>query len=180
MSFSLIQITTKGRALLARVQTGTTINFTRIKMGDGAITNQVIEDMTDVISQKADLGINDLKVLTGGKAKVQSVFTNQGLSTGFYWREIAVFATDPDNSSAEIMYCYGNAGALAEYIPAQGSEILERFISLLTIISNASSVTATIDQSLVYVSKLDFDALISVVISVAQPLSQNKLWLKLL
>lgn len=159
MSFSTIQITSKGRALLARAQTGTTINFSRIKMGDGSMSGQAIDEMTDVISQKADLSINSLKVLTGGKAKVSATFTNQGLSTGFYWRELAVFATDPDNpSAADIMYCYGNAGVLADYIPAGGSQILERVISVLTIISNASNVTATIDSSNVYVTVQDAEA----------------------
>ena len=158
MSFSSIQITSKGRALLARAQTGTVINFSRIKMGDGSMSGQAIDEMTDVISQKADLNINSLKVLTGGKAKVSATFTNQGLSTGFYWRELAVFATDPDNPSVDIMYCYGNAGALADYIPAEGSQILERVISVLTIISNAANVTATIDSSNVYVTVQDAEA----------------------
>jgi len=158
MSFSMIQVTAKGRALLAKAQTGTAINFTRIKMGDGSMSGQVIDDMTDVISQKANLSINAMKVLTGGKAKVQAIFTNQGLSTGFYWREIAVFATDPDNAPAEIMYCYGNAGALADYIPAEGSQILERVISVITIISNAANVTATIDSSGVFITVADADA----------------------
>jgi hypothetical protein len=157
MSFSLIQITAKGRALLARAQTGATINFTHIKMGDGEMGGQSIDDMTNVINLKKELDITGLKVLSGGKVKVQATFTNQGLSTGFYWREIAVFATDPDNVSAEIMYCYGNAGALADYIPAEGSQILERVISVLTIISNATNVTATINESLVYVTKQDVD-----------------------
>ncbi len=158
MSFSSIQITSKGRALLARAQTGMAINFSRIKMGDGSMSGQAIDEMTDVINQKADLDINSLKVLTGGKAKVSATFTNQGLSTGFYWRELAVFATDPDNPSADIMYCYGNAGALADYIPAEGSQILERVTSVLTIISNAANVTATIDSSNVYVTVQDAEA----------------------
>lgn len=161
MSFSSIQITAKGRALLAKAQTGTQINFTHIKMGDGSMTGQVTDEMTDVINQKVNLSINSLKVLTGGKAKVSASFSNQGLSTGFYWRELAVFATDPDNSQNEIMYCYGNAGALADYIPAEGSQILEKVVSIITLISNASNVTAVIDQSLVYATVQDLNDKIS-------------------
>ncbi len=157
MSFSLIQVTAKGRTLLARAQTGENLNFTRIKMGDGTISGQIIDEMTDVINQKAALNISGLKVISGGKAKVQAAFNNQGMSNGFYWREMAVFATDPDNPAAEIMYCYGNAGSLAEYIPAQGTQILEKVISVLTIISNASNVTATIDSSNVYLTTKDAD-----------------------
>ncbi len=159
MSFSSIQITAKGRALLAKAQTGTQINFTHIKMGDGSMTGQVTDEMTDVINQKVNLSINSLKVLTGGKAKVSASFSNQGLSTGFYWRELAVFATDPDNSPNEIMYCYGNAGALADYIPAEGSQILEKVVSIITLISNAANVTATVDSSNVYITSQDADSL---------------------
>lgn len=158
MSFSVIQITAKGRNLLAKAQTGTNINFTRIKMGDGSMSGQVIDDMSDVINQKANLTLNALKVLTGGKAKVQAVFSNAGQQTGFYWREIAVFATDPDNAGQEIMYCYGNAGSLADYIPAEGTQIIERVVSVLTIISNASNVTATVDYSNVYITTTDAEA----------------------
>ena len=163
MSFSTIQVTAKGRALLARAQTGTIIKFTRIKMGDGLIGSRVIDEMTDVISQKANLSITALKVLSGGKAKLSAAYTNQGLTEGFYWRELAVFAEDPDDNTKEIMYCYGNAGALADYIPAEGSQILEKVISVQTIISNASSVTALIDSSNIYVTTQEFGELVTTV-----------------
>lgn len=159
MSFGFLQVTAKGRALLARAQIGTaSINFTHIKMGNGEMSGQVIDDMIALISLKKELDVTDLVLVSSQQAKVQSVFTNQGLATGFYWREVGVFATDPDDNQKEIMYCYGNAGALADYIPAEGSQILERVISILTIISNAQSVTATIDESLVYSLKSETDA----------------------
>jgi hypothetical protein len=126
-------------------------------MGDGTLSGQIIDDMTDVISQKSILDINGFKILSDGKVKIQATFNNQGLSTGFYWKELAIFATDPDNPAAEIMYCYGNAGALSDYIPAQGSQILEKVISVLTIISNAANVTATIDSSNVFLTSQDAD-----------------------
>ncbi|QNU67273.1 hypothetical protein EHE19_001635 [Ruminiclostridium herbifermentans] len=166
MSFNTIQITARGRALLARAQTGISIRFTRIKMGDGLIGSHIIDEMKDVISEKANLSITGLKVFAGGRAKVTAAYTNQGLTEGFYWRELAVFAEDPDNSSAEIMYCYGNAGALADFIPAEGSQILEKVISVLTIIGNASSVTAVIDSSNVYVTTQEFDELVTTVAAV--------------
>jgi len=144
-----IFFTNRGKVLEAKAQTGVALNFTRIGVGDGELTGQDISDLTALIHEVKSLALTSLKTLTGGKASVGGVLSNQGLAAGFYWREVGLFATDPD--LGEILYCYGNAGALAEYIPAGGgSEILEKQVSIVSIVGNAANVSATIEQSLVY------------------------------
>ena len=52
----------------------------------------------------------------------------------------------------------GNAGALAEYIPAGGgADIIKKAIDIITIIGNAASISAVIDESLIYVSVASFE-----------------------
>ena len=160
MSFGLIQFTNKGLALKAKAEIGAELVFTRIGIGDGSMSGQSIYDMTDLINEVASLNITKLKALPGGKAVVGGYFTNEELQSGFWWREIALFAMDPN--LGEIMYCYGNAGTLAEYIPSPGgSEIIEKHIDMIAIIGNASSVSASIEQSLVFVTMDDLQAGIS-------------------
>ena len=155
MSFSGgLFFTNRGRALQAKAQTGVQLNFTRIGVGDGQLEGQAIDELTALISEKKSLTLNKYKTLPSGKAVVGGILSNQGLVTGFYWRELGLFATDPD--LGEILYCYGNAGVLAEYIPAGGgAEILEKQVDVVSLIGNASNVSATIDQSLLFASQED-------------------------
>lgn len=156
MSFGVIQITNQGRALQAKALTGIPLNFTRIAVGDGQLSGQVIAELNGLINEVQSITLNTLKTLPRGKAKIGGVLSNQGLANGFYWRELGVFADDPD--LGEILYCYGNAGALAEYIPGpNGSEILERQINVITIVGDAPNVSATIDQSLVFATHEDIN-----------------------
>lgn len=61
--------------------------------------------------------------------------------SGFYFREIGFFASDPDEG--EIMFAYQNAGSLAEYIAAASSEVIEKTIGASFTFSD--SVTVTVD-----------------------------------
>lgn len=155
-AFGGLILTNKGRALQAKAQTGTQLQFTKIKVGDGQLGGQSITELTGLIHEVKSLSATKFKVLPGGKAVVGCVLSNGGLLTGFYWRELGVYAIDPVDG--EILYCYGNAGANAEYIPADGgADILEKAIDVITIIGNASNVSATIEQSQIYVTPQDLE-----------------------
>lgn len=157
MAFGSIVFTTRGKVLQSKAQTGTKLNFTKLAIGDGELGSQSVLELTDLKNKKLDIPISSLKVLTGGLASVGGTFTNEDVESGFYWRELGLYAIDPD--VGEILYCYGNAGALAEYIPSSGgSEILEKFVAIETIIGNAENVSAIINQSLVYATIEDIES----------------------
>jgi hypothetical protein len=148
-AFGGLILTNKGRNLQAKAQTGVELHYTRIAIGDGELGGRVIVDLNALVNEKLSLPISKLKVLTGGKAVVGTVLSNQNVSSGFYFREIGVFAQDPNEG--EILYCYGNCGPTAEYIPAGGGpDVIEKTIDVITIIGNASNVTATLDSSLIW------------------------------
>ena len=158
MSFGLIAFTNRGKALQAKAQAGTQLNFTRIAVGDGQLSGQAIADLTALIHEVKSITLNKFKTLPGGKAVVGGVLSNQDLQTGFWWRELGLFAQDPD--LGEILYCYGNAGELAEYIPSPGgAQILEKQVDIISIIGNAQNVSAEIDQSLIYATIQDVNNL---------------------
>jgi hypothetical protein len=161
-AFGGLVLTTKGRNLQAKAQAGTQLNFTRIGVGDGELAGSSILELNALKHEVKTLNITKLKPLTGGKAAVGGMLSNQGLVSGFYWRELGLFATDPD--IGEILYCYGNSGVNAEYIPADGGpDVLEKSIDIISIVGNAANVTATIDQSLVFATADDLNALTVVV-----------------
>lgn len=154
-AFGGLILTNRGRALQAKAQAGVQLKFTSIRVGDGQVGGQAISELTDLIHTVKTLDITKLKTLSGGKAVVGGTLSNSGLTTGFYWREIGVFAEDPD--LGEILYCYGNAGDQAEYIPADGgADLIEKSIDVVILVSNASNISAVIDQSLIFVSMGDF------------------------
>lgn len=96
------------------------IVFTKIAIGDGALTNQNIETLTALIRQKQESPIHIVTDKGAGLADVSAVITNAGLSTGYYARELGVFAKVGDTGQ-EKLFAYTNAGANASYSPADGS-----------------------------------------------------------
>ena len=155
-TFGGLILTNRGRNLQSKAQAGTQINYTRIALGDGNLGSSSILDLNALRNQKKSLPITKLRVLSGGRAVVGTILSNQELTEGFYFREIGVFAMDPD--IGEVLYCYANAGALAEYIPpGGGSDVIEKSIDVQTLVGNAQNVTAVIDGSLVYVTREELD-----------------------
>jgi hypothetical protein len=213
MSFGKLTLTNKGKALIAKMTAGSVLSFTRMKMGSGTITTQVISAMNDVITQVVSIKISDItngsdfatikgsfkntaakdtftgdgstKVFTlSAKPTTLTSITIDGAATtsfsysdgivtfnsapvlsavvvatynleGFYWREIGVFATDPDEG--EIMFAYQNAYALAEYIAAASSEIVEKVLAASFIFDSASKVSAVVDPTILFITEADAD-----------------------
>jgi len=126
-------------------------------MGSGSLSGQSQITLLDLIEPKVVLNISEINTKTNF-ATLKGIFKNSDIITGFYWREIGVFAQDPN--LGEILYCYGNAGALAEYIPPSSSEIIEKVVSLSIIVGDAANVTAVIDESLVFATKLELNKVV--------------------
>ncbi|MCY9706300.1 tail fiber protein, partial [Paenibacillus alvei] len=156
-AFGGIVLTNKGRNLQAKAQTGIELKYTRIGIGDGQLVGQSIPTLTKLINEKKSLPLTKLKLQGQGKAVLGAVLSNQEVTTGFYFREVGVFAQDPDEG--EILYGYGNSGANAEYIPpAGGADIIEKSIDAIIIVGQAQNVSAIIDSSLIFASQDDVDA----------------------
>lgn len=152
-TFGGMYFTNKGRALQAKALTGVQLNFTRIAVGDGNLSGQAIQELNALIHEVKSIPIIKLKNSNDGKATIGGTLTNQGLATGFYYRELGLFAQDP--TLGEILYCYGNAAALAEYIPADGgADIIEKQINIVAIVGDATNVSATLN-SLIQVSSVN-------------------------
>lgn len=151
-------ITAAGLIVLAKGAAGEKINYTRIVLGDGYLEEgQTPRSLTDVVSPKASIDITKLKVNTDGTMAVGGVFTNDQTNEGFFYRELGLYAEDPDPDVGEVLYCYGNCGDLAEWIPPTGgATIVEKTIDIVTVIGTATNVTAYIPAD-AYATKQDYE-----------------------
>lgn len=151
-------ITAAGLIVLAKGAAGERINYTRIVLGDGYLSEgQTPRSLTDVVSPKASIDITKLKVNSDGTVIVGGIFTNSNTGAGFYYRELGLYAEDPDPDVGEVLYCYGNCGDLAEWIPPSGgATILEKTVDIITVIGTATNVTAYIPAD-AYATKEDYE-----------------------
>ena len=155
-------ITTAGLLALAKGALGEPIKYTKIVLGDGYLPDgQSIRTLHDVVNPKAILDISKLQIRADGKVIVGGVFNNAQLNTGFFYRELGLYAEDPDNG--EILYCYGNCEDLAEWIPPTGgSDVIEKTIDIITTVGSATKVSAYISAD-AYATKEDYEKYIDAV-----------------
>lgn len=148
-AFPKLVLTSAGIALQTKVQGGATLELTNIQMGSGQLNGQPIGPLTALISSNATVPIQSGQAIGQNTYQVEGFFTNADLSAGFWWREIGIFANDPDNG--EILYAYANAGDAGDYIPTVTDQRIEKYIYLSMTLANATTVTVTIPQTDTYV-----------------------------
>lgn len=157
MAFNGLTLTTKGINLLTKVLAGATMTFTKIKIGDGTLASgSSLEALADLVDPKLVVPIESVASLGDGTWRVRGTLTNTGLASGFFVREVGLFATDPD--VGEILYAVANAGSECDYLPAGGGSVaVEQVISLVVAVSNAANVTTIINEANVFISKATFN-----------------------
>lgn len=148
-TFTLNSITVKGLNVIAKLIAGSTLEFTRIAIGDGAMpSGKTPLTVTDLSHRLFDVPIDSVTSGGNGEATVTGIFSNDDCDTGFFYRELGLFAKDPA-SGAEILYCYGNAAADAEWIsPSGASSLIEKKVKIVTLVGNAETVKAQIASGL--------------------------------
>jgi hypothetical protein len=105
--------------------------------------------MTGLLSEKVSMGIQTLTAIGGGKANLASIMMYVDLlSTGFYGRELGLFAQDPDDG--EILFSAAYSGDLSDWIPATAEvPAYEHVYNLGIAIGNATTLTVQVDQTIV-------------------------------
>lgn len=149
-SFNGFVLTNKGRELLAKAVAGEQLTFTKMEVGDGTFTGD-IKTLTALVSKKDDFNINQIENQGNGQVSLKAIINNQSTVTGYYIREIGVFAHGADN--IEILYAY-NKAIEADYFPAfNSSNVVEVEYNNIIIVDQAQNITAIIDPSLTYLTK---------------------------
>ena len=154
--FAAPKLTDAGKALYYENMGGAGITFTTIQMGKGTLSGSIapLTALVDpVVTMDAAVTNNQNQY-----CDVSGKFSNASLSEGFYWREIGVFAADPDypdDRSKDILYCYQNAYDTADFIPVASVQTVEKNITVPVIVGDAATVTCTLARSLIYASLQD-------------------------
>ncbi len=141
--FNSMCLTKKGLRLQAKAQTGEKLAFSRAAAGCG-----YLPDNTDVLELTSLIEPIDTPVdITGnqviGDGTTQLSVRVQNGSTAFYFREIGIFATDPDEG--EILYAYSNAGDYADFMPKlRGTDRVITDVTIITQIGNAENIDVNV------------------------------------
>lgn len=145
-------MTAAGRVLQAKVEAGTKLELTKIKIGDGTEALSSVDNMTDLLSSKAVLGISSV-VAKDGFCTVTSIISTSNVTAGFWAREWGLFAKDGDK---EILYMI-SIDPNPDYVPPSSASLKVSATYAMNIaIKNATSVQSIIDPAgLVNVEMLD-------------------------
>lgn len=148
-TFTQSSMTERGLGLMSNIVAGQELLFTRIAVGDGnLLSGQTAANKTSLTSPLFDVAIQSVRADGQGQCTVQGAFTNADNDTGFYYREIGLYAEDP-NSGEEVLYCYGNAGAGAEWITAAGGgTLIEKIVKLVVLCGATTNVTANFNHGI--------------------------------
>ena len=152
-------ITDAGRILLADVQMGAVFTPTKIVIGSGKMPpGTTARTISAVVTPVIELTINKKERDNDGTVVIGGIYSNETIREDFYFRELALFAKavkSDGSATQEVLYSYGNAGELADLMPAytSGSPV-ERQIDLVTYIGNDTKVDVTVTSGM-YISKVE-------------------------
>ena len=155
MGFERVYITKQGALLAAKTLQGKKIEFDHAEIGSGNLSGNAV-DKTSLTTKVLECPIQKVEITEDTQAKVSFIFKNTDAKSAFYFREIGLFAIDPD-TKAKVLYAYTNAGTTAEYINNSIAEKIEKHITINVIVDNASNVTITLDSSEIYVTEKDLE-----------------------
>ena len=119
--YGRIVTTNQGKNMVTEsIRTKSAIIFTKISLGDGLLTGETIETMTGLKHRLLDGNITKINHLGNGEIEAVSVVNNNELTTGFFARELGLFAKLGEEGE-EQLFAYTNAGSNASYIPPNTS-----------------------------------------------------------
>ena len=158
--FNGVKLTNAGRNILAKALLGKPLKFTCAWVGDGySPADDEIPAMTQIVSPHSRKEIAEMSIPPHiGTANITVIFTNKELTTGFFLREVGLFAEDPDTGE-ELLYGYANAGDTADYMPGYGGAdtVYYRF-NLTVIVDQAKNVTAVFSENPLAVTHQQLEA----------------------
>lgn len=159
MAFRNLMLTTSGMILYAKAQQGKLLHLSRVAVGDGLlIGGDSMVNRPGLKSERASFLIDYVHIAASNSAaEILTTMRNDDLEAGFYFRELGIFAVDPD-SGEEQLYLYDNAGQDGEYIPAasENVKVVER-LKMIVRLENTPNVTFTASGNPLYLTVEDID-----------------------
>lgn len=161
MAFTNMKLTTFGSNIEAKCHQGKGLHFTRIAVGDGLLGNGSMINRTALVSERHSMQIDGIIATENTtQSAVIATLDNSVFTEGFYYREIALFAKDPDTNQ-EGAYLYDNAGQECEFLGLRedGVVIYER-IKMLIRVEQTSQISFDGSGNPLYMSPEDVRGMI--------------------
>lgn len=149
-----ITITQAGLNMIAANTSDKKIIYTKIGIGDGSLAeNEDITKLADMKNKIISADIGDIESDGNGQFTLTTTISNKVVTTGFFAREIGIYAKF--DSEQEILYGYANAGTNADYLPDNSQPVDELKLKITLIVGNVSNVTAVINSSIIFITLED-------------------------
>lgn len=136
--FPGLSLTVQGNKMILKSSTGKTedrLIITKAVIGDGQLIAS-IDGLTEIVSKKLEIGLSQVKEVANGQMQLQFNFDNRQVETGFFWREVGLYAKNGD-SGEEKLIGYSNAKGLTSYIPDKTNIIpMQRLVIALGVGDN--------------------------------------------
>lgn len=151
--FSKLVITHKGRALIAKILSGVkNVNFTSISSSNAEYTIEQLENLTSISDIKQTSFISEKVRTNDVTVKIEAVFNNLEVESGYYMRTIGLYAIDPDEG--EILYGVAIETSGNCYVPPyNGITVSGTYIQLVITVGNAENVSLEVDPGAVATMK---------------------------
>ena len=138
-------LTTAADELISKVLSGKTLNFTRMAVGDGfSYDINVAKGFKNVVNEVLSLDITKKETLSPSSVRITSVFKNTDAQKEFYYREVGLYAQDPDTGE-EVLYAYGNRNDAAELITPTGSNVVTKQLVFIISVGDSANVTFNVN-----------------------------------
>jgi hypothetical protein len=156
--FSKLYLTKRGQSLVAKIMAGATnIQFTKVSTSSKVYAESALEALTALEGVQQTNDVTKVTISNQTSVKVETAFTNEKLSAGYYLRSLGLYAKDPD--LGEILYavCVETSGLC--YMPAyNGVTVSSAYIQLYTTVGNSDNVSLAV-YSGAYATVEDIEAM---------------------
>lgn len=112
-------LTDKGRALMAKLTQGNTLDLTKAIAGAGFVTPGLLVKQTDVTDHKQTLSFQPVAYPETGSCALPVILRNDGLTTGYTATQVGVYATDPDEGEILLFISQAADTASGTIIPSE-------------------------------------------------------------
>ena len=151
-------MTEQGILLQAKAQSGLPLRFTKLGIGDGLVGQ--LADMTKLkklVHMCKDYPIREVKNNGDGSASVNAAVSNDGVTQGFFIRELGLFADDPD--IGEILYAVCNNGDQSDFLAPRSMAKIDILMNVITVVGNAQNLQVVVNDNAVFALQSDFEKL---------------------
>lgn len=155
-NYPKILMTTRGLSLISEANaTNQALIFTKIMLGDGDIGGDSIRNLTALKNPKMELTLSGGTNLGNGQFQIRASCSNAGLNTGFFAREVGVYAK-VGTSGNEKLIAYTNGGNFVDYIPDKSTPIDSQIFKIDIVVGDVENLTVQVkDETFLTQAELD-------------------------